>query len=618
MRFKQRAVRERKIERTWNRLLKTLHFVESIGQEQEPLMPEEVEIRSSCAGVNFKDVLVTLGSLNDRNIGCEVAGTVVRLGSSALEESNLNVGDRVACFATGSFATFTRCHFRSIAKIPDGIDFPSAAAIPVNFVTAWYAFHGIARLRPGETVLVHSAAGGTGQAAVQVAQHIGAVVYATVGSESKRSFLSERYGVPTDRIFSSRDTSFLSGVRRMTQNKGVDVVLNSLSGDGLMASWEFIAPYGRFVEIGKKDIFAHGSLSMNVFEKNVSFAAVDVSMLNRDRPGVVGKALKSIFALAANGSLCPAYPLHIYRVSEIQQAFRSLQSGNTTGKVVIQLRADDTVQTVLGPKSSCSMDPNATYVIAGGLGGLGQSVARWLVNQGARNLILLSRPGGQSETSRSLVRRLTDQGAHVETPACDITDLKSLRTAIDQCMLTMPPIRGCIQAAMVLQTHLLIFGSFNLHATLPKGMDFFIMLSAMAGVCGSRGEANYAAGNTYQDSLARYRLDRGERATALDLGPFHEMGWNSTAAKAVKEALAYKVAETLGLGCEEMDTEVPMHRSGVDSLIAVELCNWVTRKVCADVATLDFMGSATVAKIARTAASKSKFRKEGWMDSSDL
>ncbi|KAI0600762.1 putative polyketide synthase [Biscogniauxia sp. FL1348] len=751
---KQRVVRERKIERTWNRmtplqlaigspgLLSTLHFVESIGQEQKPLMPEEVEIRSSYAGVNFKDVLVTLGSLNDPNIGCEVAGTVVRLGSSALKESNLNVGDRVACFATGSFATFTRCDFRSIAKIPDGIDFPSAAAIPVNFVTAWYAFHDIARLRPGETVLVHSAAGGTGQAAVQVAQHIGAVVYATVGSESKRSFLSERYRIPTDRIFSSRDTSFLSAVRRMTQNKGVDVVLNSLSGDGLMASWECIAPYGRFIEIGKKDILAHGSLSMTMFEKNVSFAAVDVSMLNRDRPSIVGKALKSIFALTANGSLCPAYPLQIYRVSEIQQAFRSLQSGKTTGKVVIQFRADDTVQAVLNPKSSCSMDPNATYIIAGGLGGLGQSVARWLVNQGARNLILLSRSGGQSESSRSLVRRLTDQGAHVETPACDITDLKFLRTVIDQCMLTMPPIRGCIQAAMVLHDapfELMTYdvwrkailpkvsGSFNLHATLPKGMDFFIMLSSMAGVCGSRGQANYAAGNTYQDSLARYRVDRGERATALDLGPFHEMGWvasrielqtlyaelsdgpvtenelhalldyycdpsndnppgacfqpqntilrvapksrmaiyldkpmfrslsiNSqiakhehgglndantrtttlpsdvdfptifahavtlaTAAKAVKEALAYKVAETLGLGCEEVDTEVPIHRYGVDSLVAVELRNWVTRKVCADVATLDFMGSATVAKIARTAASKSKFRKEGWIDSSD-
>lgn len=758
--IKARRARERKIGRTWNGvtplrlaigspgLLNTLHFIEGTGWELETLRPDEVEIQSSCAGVNFKDVLVALGSLGENNIGCEVAGTVVRLGSTALKASGLRVGDRVASFARNSFATLARCDFRSVAKIPDSLDFASAAALPVNFVTAWHVFYNIACLQPGETVLVHSAAGGTGQAAVQVAQYIGAVVYATVGSGQKRNLLSEQYGIPPDRIFSSRDTSFSPAVRRMNGGKGVDVVFNSLSGKGLTASWECIAPYGRFVEIGKRDILAHNNLPMTMFEKNVSFAAVDVSMLNRDRPSVVGQALKSIIGLAASGSLHPAFPLQIHGVSEIQQAFRSLQSGKTTGKIVVEFRPDDTVQTVLSPRPSPSVKSDATYVIAGGLGGLGQSVAGWLVSQGARNLILLSRSGGQSESSRNFVRQLAARGAQVRTPICDISDLQALRDAIDHCISTfaMPPIKGCIQAAMVLHdapfeatTYEIwqkaispkVVGSFNLHTVLPKGMDFFIMLSSMAGVCGSRGQANYAAGNTYEDSLARHRVASGEKATSLDLGPLHGIGWvaartelqrlyaelsdkpvtegelhalldyfgdssndgpqitnsnsqciilrvarssrmavyldkpmfrslavnsqsdkydndesngtmkimatslsnnasppifdirdafvhaetQTAAAVVVQEAFAHKVAETLGLRREELDTEVPILRYGVDSLVAVELRNWISREVCADVATLDFMGSATIAKISRTAASKSKFRKQGGMES---
>ncbi|RYP82964.1 hypothetical protein DL770_005477 [Monosporascus sp. CRB-9-2] len=691
---KHRTIGERKVRRAWRDdvplrlvvgspgLLETLYLMEDRGWGNEPMEPHEVEIEGRSVGLNFKDILVALGSLNDQVVGYEVAGTVTRLGASALRESGSRVGDRVASFAENNYRTFVRCDWRSVAKIPDGLEFSLAAAIPANFITAWHALHDIARLQPAETILVLSAAGGTGQAAVQLAQHFGAVVYATMGSESKRSLLVERYGV--------------------------DVVFNSLSGHGLVASWECIAPYGRFVEIGKKDILEYSSLPMTMFEKNVSFTAIDVSMLNRDRPSVVGKALKRVLDLVAQGSLRPAYPLQLHGVSEIQKSFRALQSGKTMGKIVVELRPEDTAEAVLGPNPGHSMDPTATYVIAGGLGGLGRSVASWLVRQGARYLILLSRPGGNNASTKTFVRDLGVRGARVEAPACDISKLRVLRSVIGQCLVTMPLIKGCTQASMVLHDAPFeamtfgawqaaiapkVSGSYNLHITLPKGMDFFIMLSSMSGICGSRGQSNYAAGNTFQDSLASGLTDRPVTETELhalldysvnpasgnlpiaglqcqtavlrvatdakmtvyldkpmfrsleidvkgikleDKGLGAEMEASkpsspmtngranfakvfaqantlATAAKAVTEALTHKLAETLGLKHHELDVEMSMHRYGVDSLVAVELRNWLAKEVRADVPILDFMGTATITNISRTAALKSKFRKSEWI-----
>lgn len=211
-------------------------------------------------------------------------------------------------------------------------------------MTAWHALHHIERVQPGETVLIHSGAGGTGQAAIQLAQHMGATIFTTVGMERKKGFLAKWYNIPENQIFSSRDTVFVKSIKRLTSGVGVDVVLSSLSGEGLTASWECIAPYGRFIEIGKEDILLHSKLQMSHFAQNVMFTAVDVAAMSHERPLMVRRALEAIFPLVEEGILTPAEPIQIYGVSEIENAFRHIQSGKSSGKAVVELRPDDYVQ----------------------------------------------------------------------------------------------------------------------------------------------------------------------------------------------------------------------------------------------------------------------------------
>jgi len=325
-------------------LLNTLSFIEDTEYTQ-PLKPHEVEIRVASAGLNFRDILIALGRLNVSNasrLGNELAGIVTRLGS-ACRDSDLKVGDSVAGGCYDTFRTFARCDWRNVAKIPEGISFSTAAALQVNHVTSWLCLHERAHLQPGETVLIHSAAGGTGQAALQLAQYIGATVIVTVGTESKREMIMKRYGIPFTHIFSSRDTSFTLGVKRLTCGRGVDVVFNSLSGDMLVASWECIAAFGRFIEIGKKDILARNHLPMEPFDRNVSFSAFDLSDICRERPDKARKALVEVLALVAKGVMSPAEPLQVYSVSDLEKAIRHLQSGKTMGKIVVDLRPDDQV-----------------------------------------------------------------------------------------------------------------------------------------------------------------------------------------------------------------------------------------------------------------------------------
>jgi NADPH:quinone reductase-like Zn-dependent oxidoreductase len=222
--------------------------------------------------------------------------------------------------------------------------FAEAAAIPTNFVTAWHAFASVANVQRGETVLVHSGAGGTGQAAIQIAQYLGANVIATVGNSQKRALLVERYGIPDSHIFSSRDTDFLVGVRRITKGRGVDVVLNSLSGEGLVASWECIAPYGRFIEMGKRDILGHSPLDMYHFARNVTFSAIDLAMITQDRPHVIGKALRAVMPLISSGVLQVSSPHRVYGISELEAGLRTLQGGQSSGKVVFEMRDHDLVE----------------------------------------------------------------------------------------------------------------------------------------------------------------------------------------------------------------------------------------------------------------------------------
>jgi NADPH:quinone reductase-like Zn-dependent oxidoreductase len=328
-------------------LLDSLRFIEDTGSAL-PLAPNEVEVEVKAVGINFKDCLVALGRVDQTTIGLECAGIVRRVA----KDSHFAVGDRVAVCKTGSFQTYVRSQQEGVVKLPDTLSFTEAAAIPTNFATAYHALHEVARLQRGESVLIHSGAGGTGQAALQIAQYLGAKVFATVSSEEKKQLLVDLYGIDEDHIFYSRDLSFADGIKRLTKGRGVDVVLNSLSGEALVASWECVAPYGRFIEIGIKDILAHNTLPMFQFARNVSFSAVDLAAIMVERPHLLQNAMKAVIDLIGKGTMHAAMPLHIHPASEVEQAFRYMQSGKNTGKTVVELKGGDQVSVSCIPLSS--------------------------------------------------------------------------------------------------------------------------------------------------------------------------------------------------------------------------------------------------------------------------
>lgn len=322
-------------------LLNTLHFIEDRSLEK-PLGPKDIRIKVKAAGLNFRDVLVALGRLESDTLGAEFAGEVVQVGDQC---QKFRPGDRVVAFHACRYANYvTLREDMPIVGIRDEkMPFTTAAAIPVAYATAWISLTKIAALQAGESILIHSGAGGTGQAAILVAQYLGATVFATVSTEEKRQLLMDRYNIPTEHIFSSRNTLFAKGIRRLTADRGVDVVLNSLSGDGLIASWECIAPYGRFVEIGKNDILSNSKLPMLQFERNVSFTATDLAGMSIDRPHIIRAALETVFSLLEEGKLDLVHPLQVRGIADIEQAFRQMQTGKNSGKTVLEMRDTDEV-----------------------------------------------------------------------------------------------------------------------------------------------------------------------------------------------------------------------------------------------------------------------------------
>jgi NADPH:quinone reductase-like Zn-dependent oxidoreductase len=322
--------------------LNKLHFIEDLQYDNMPLAAGEIDVQVQATGLNFRDVLVAMGHISGQNIGLEGAGIVNRTGSDI---TYFRVGDRV-CFGpanSGSFATFARLPAEYVGKIPNSLTMEEAASVPVNFITALYSLRDVARLKRGESVLIHAAAGGTGQAALQLARLIGAEIYATVSTIEKRQMLVATYGISEDHIFSSRDLSFAAGVKKITSGRGVDVVLNSLSGEALHRSWECLAPYGRFIQLGKRDAMSSGTIDMSVFLRNTVYAGVDVAELYKQKPAKCESLLRDIMDMFASEQLLPVHDITVLRYTDLEAGFRLLQSGKSMGKVVFKQDPDDVV-----------------------------------------------------------------------------------------------------------------------------------------------------------------------------------------------------------------------------------------------------------------------------------
>ncbi|KAL7940182.1 hypothetical protein V8C42DRAFT_363657 [Trichoderma barbatum] len=510
--------------------LSALHFATDPVWAR-PMAENEVEVEIRAVGLNFRDVLIAMGEHVAACLGNEAAGYVSRIGSKV---TNVQVGDRVVymngLIDGGCLKTFGRQTADAVVKLPDSVSFEDAASLPCVYSTAIHGLYDIAHLSEGESVLIHAAAGGVGQAAIQLANLVGAEVFATVSTPEKRELLINEYGVKKDHIFSSRDLSFVKGIMRMTNNRGIDVVLNSLSGDALRASWDVLAPFGRFIEIGKKDAQSNGRIDLSPLLRQTVMASVDLTTIMNYKPKKLGQLITETVRLFAEGKVRLAKPTRVMDYTQIEEAFRSLQSGKSMGKTVFKPSPTDLVLIMPEKTSPLQFDQNASYVLAGGLGGLGRT----------KHLIFISRSGAASESAQELVQELEATGCSVHVFACDVSDEASLSSVVDLCKAKLPEIKGCVQGSMVLKDSMFenmthenfqaalrpkFQGSWNLHKLLPTSMDFFLLLSSATGILGNRSQANYAAGNTYQDALAIHRHSLGLRATSIDLGSILSVGY---------------------------------------------------------------------------------------------
>ena len=338
-------------------LLESLQFVGDTPFQTE-IASDEVEVRVHACGLNIKDVKIALGQITGDSFGNEFTGVILRVGTSI---SHLKPGARVCGIAYGAFRHTLRTKGDVVIELPDQLNPTTAAGIPIVYCTAYYAIFNIARMVQGESILVHIGADGFGQAAIQLAKYLKAEIFTTVGNEEQKTLLTDVYGIPSDHIFSSKNLSFARNIQRMTRKRGVDVVLNSLGGEGMRKSWECIAPLGRFIEIGLKDAYNNGSLPMLPFSKSATFASVNGIEILSEKPALLGQILRAVIDLFQQGKIisecmAPAlvhafdahltdlsdpHPQHVYRSGDIVDAFRYLRSGNNTGKTIIELHRSD-------------------------------------------------------------------------------------------------------------------------------------------------------------------------------------------------------------------------------------------------------------------------------------
>ena len=426
-------------------------------------------------------------------------------------------------------------------KMNPGDKFEGVASMPVVFMTAIYAFNHLAHLKKGETVLIQSATGDLGMAAMRVAKHLGAEIYATVGNAEKVQLLIKEFGIAEDHIFNSRELSTPSKLLAATGGNGIDVILCSAAGEAMHESWRAVAPMGRFIEVGRTDILEHGKLSLEVFKRNATFTSFDLGLMNQQKPAFVAGLMAELGDLYRQGVIGPIDHLTIFDVSQLEQAMMHFAKGTHLGKVVVTFQDPGSLLKVRPTPKQVTFDAGAAYVLAGCLGGLGRSISTWMAERGAKNLVYLSRSGTANAGAKEMLQDLQATGVSTQVLRCDITQESDVTAAMSQVPL---PIKGVIQAAMVVNdstfdnlttekfysvTDPKVKGTINLHkATLDQPLDFFTMTSSIVTMIGTASQGSYCAGNAFQDAFARHRHSLGLPAQAFALGMILEVGFVST------------------------------------------------------------------------------------------
>ena len=481
----------------------------------------EVEIEVHATGLNFKDVLLALHrvpAMGD-GLGVECAGRVVKLGPGV---TAFSLGERVLAMVPGSLSRLICAPVATTVSLPAALDDRAAATIPITFLTAAYALESLAHLRPGERVLIHAATGGVGQAAIQIAQAAGAVVFATA-SQGKWQILKD---LGVEYIFDSRTTTFEASIQALTQGEGLDVVLNSLRGEFTDASLRLLRAGGRFLEIGITDLRTPEQIAQ--FSTSIEYFPIDLMVLYREQRHVLQALLRRLLERFAAGEFKPL-PYQAFAAVAVETAFRTMQQAKHTGKVIIDMYQQPLI----------SNDPNDQYLILGGTGDLGLSLASWLVEQTAQNICLVGR-SKPTPDKQAQIDALTQSHANISVFQADIT----VPNEVAQFMLQMKSsgrrLKGIFHCASTLDDGVLSqqsaerFGKvlrskvdsvWLIHEqTLDLDLDFFVLFSSATAILGSPGQANYAAANAFLDAFAHYRQSTGRAALAINWGAWAEIG----------------------------------------------------------------------------------------------
>ncbi|OBH56511.1 type I polyketide synthase [Mycobacterium sp. E2479] len=500
--------------------------------------PGEIEVRISTSGINFADVLLACGRYpridgDAPRLGMDFAGVVTAVGPGVTSH---RVGDRVGGFSTnGCWATFVTCDARLAVTLPDELTEDQAAAVSTPHAIAWYGLHDQARIASGDRVLIHSATGSVGRAAIGIARAAGAEIFATAGSAERRKLLCE---LGVKHIYDSRSTDFAEQIRRKTDGRGVDIVLNSLSGAAQRAGLEVLSIGGRFVEIGKHDVYANSRLGLFPFHRNLTFHYVDLALMSQSHPQRVGDLLSTVYRLVADGAL-PLPEITHYPLGDAAIVVRAMDAAERAGKVVLDVPQFGHTSVVVPPEQARPFRHDGSYIVTGGLGGIGLFLAEKMAEGGCGRIVLSSRsePSPKALETIELIRAM---GTDIAVECGDITEVDTAPRLVSAATATGLQLRGVLHAAAVFENAMLanmtdelidrnwapkVHGAWNLHrATAAIPLDWFCLFSSAVGLLGSPGQGAYAAANGWLDAFARWRRTQGLPATAIGWALWSEVG----------------------------------------------------------------------------------------------
>ena len=509
-------------------------------ERREPAS-NEVEVQIKASALNFRDIMIAMGLLSDaavegglfgRTFGLECAGIVTKIGK---EVSNVKVGDEIMATAPSCLSGFAYPLGVHCVKKPSTINWSEAASLPVVYTTAYFSLIHHCRLEKGETILIHAAAGGVGIAAIHIAKAIGAEIYATVSSADKRAYI-ESIGVKPENIMSSRTLDFSDQVMEKTNGRGVDVVLNSLSGEAIHKSVKCLSAYGRFVEIGKTDIYRNSKLGLEPFGNNLTYFGVDVDRLFKQKEVFGGRLFQESIDYFVSNKFA-AHPVKVFPVSKVADAFQYMAGARHIGKIIVAMQGD--VQ--IAPPAQIEFKADGTYLLTGGASGFGLSVAEWMTTKGAKNVVLLSRSGPKTDEEKAIVAKMIAKGINVMIAKGDVSNKADLDKVFADIKSSMPPLKGIQHAAMVLDDgsipeidydrYMKVFipkavGCWLLHeATKEMELDHFVSYSSISAIYGNPGQVSYVGANSFLDNFSSWRRSQGLPAMTINWGVIGDVGF---------------------------------------------------------------------------------------------